>query len=92
MTEGPQLVQHGSVGGTPINVDVTYYDTTAPVRVRLTQNYSIERAIGLPSRPSMTGCAVGNLDYPCVIPSGTTIAVFRAEAAALIAANAATLA
>jgi hypothetical protein len=89
--EAQRLTRHGTINGgaTVINVDVTRIESGVPVKVQLLTSYSIERAFGLPSRPSLTGCSAGNLDFPRTIPSGTVIALFKGEADALVSAGAA---
>lgn len=89
MTINPRLVQHGTVGGSPINVDLSRLEHGVAVRVRLTANYAISGGSGVPSRPSMTGASAPNLDYPRTIPSGTTLSLHKGEADALVAAGAA---
>lgn len=86
------LVQHGSVGGTPIKVDVTHVDHGAPVKVRLSANYTMLHAPGIPTRPGFTGAAAASLDYPRTVSSGTTLALLKGEADALVTAGAASYA
>jgi hypothetical protein len=63
--------------------------SAVPVRVTLTTDYAMLCPPGLPARPAFTGAIpVGN--YPRTIPSGTTLALLKCEADALVAAGAAT--
>jgi hypothetical protein len=90
--DNPRLVQVGTVGATAIMVDVRFLFPAVPVRVLLTQPYAITRPPGYPSRPSMTGVAAANLDTASTVASGTTIAVLKPEADALVAAGGGTYA
>ena len=92
MALNPSLIRHGVVAGQPLLIDVSRIDHSVIVRVRLTSAYAIERAPGMVSRPALTGVAAGNLDYPRTIASGTTLALFKHEADALVTAGAATYA
>jgi hypothetical protein len=92
MTSNPKLVAHGSVGGVPINVDLSRVEHGFTQRVRLTANYSLFTGGGIPTRPSFTGASQQNLEYPRTIASGTYLTLLAGEAAALIAAGAATAA
>ena len=87
MSDSPRLVNHGTAGGTVINVDVTTIEPSGAVKVQLTASYSRLHPPGVPSPPSMTGCAAVNLDFPRTIANGTVLALFKAEAAALVAAG-----
>jgi hypothetical protein len=90
MAINQKLVQHGTAGATPINVDLSRIDHgAAPRYVTLSANYSILSGGGIPTRPGMTGCPAAGLDYPRTIANGTRILVSAAEAAALVAASAA---
>jgi len=89
MSESPRLIQHGTVGGTPINVDMARIEHSAPVRVRLTAAYAMLHPPGIPSRPGMTGASAANLDYPRTIATGTTLTLLKGEADALVTAGAA---
>ena len=90
MSEGPRLLQVGTVGGAPINVDVKSLGGAVPVSVTLSADYVIgARPPGYPARPSFTGVDAADLDYPRTIPSGTTLSLLAAEATALISAGAA---
>jgi hypothetical protein len=89
MAINPVLVQFGSVGGSPINCDLSRLEDGFTVRVLLTSDYTTLRPAGLPTRPSMTGTSVDRMDFPQTIPNGTILTVFTAEADALIAAGAA---
>lgn len=86
------LVQHGTVGVTPINVDVTRVDHSVPVKVHLTSNYAMLHPPGMPARPSFTGVAAANLEYPRTVTSGTTLTLLKGEADALVTVGAATYA
>jgi hypothetical protein len=90
MAINPKLVQHGSVGGTPINVDMARIEHGAPVKVHLTANYALLSGPGIPARPSFTGAPVAGLDYPRTIVSGTALLLLKGEADALVTAGAAT--
>jgi hypothetical protein len=90
MAVNPRLVQHGSVGGTAINVDMSRIEHSLPVKVQLTANYAMLHPPGAPTRPSMTGVAAAGLDYPRTVPTGTVLSLFKAEADALVTAGAAT--
>jgi hypothetical protein len=90
--ESARLVQVGTVGATAIMVDVRFLFPAVPVRVLLSAAYAITRPPGYPSRPSMTGVSAANLDTARTIPSGTTIALLKPEADALVAAGGGTYA
>jgi hypothetical protein len=92
MRESARLVRHGTVGGVPLLIDVTRIETAIAVKVTLTQNYAIEHPPGMLTRPGLTGVAAANLEYPRTIASGTTLALFKHEADALVIAGAATYA
>jgi len=87
MAINQNLVKHGNAGGTDINVDVSRIDPSAPVKVQLSANYTTLNPPGMPSRPSMTGCAVANLNYPRTVLSGTVLTLLKGEADALVAAS-----
>jgi hypothetical protein len=87
MALNQNLVQHGTAGGTAINVDVSRIESSAAVYVTLSAAYTTLCPPGMPRRPGLTGVAVANLDYPKTIASGTRIALLAAEAAALVAAG-----
>lgn len=87
MVDSPRLVQAGTVGATPIMVDVTTLGSAVAVRVTLTSNYAMLHPAGYPFRRSYTGAATPQ--YPHTVASGTTLEVLRCEATALIAAGAA---
>jgi hypothetical protein len=89
MSESPRLVQHGSVGGVAINVDMAGIDHSVAVRVRLTAAYAMLHPPGIPSRPGMTGAAAASLDYPRTVASGTILTLLKGEADALVTAGAA---
>lgn len=87
-------VATGTVNGTPINVDLKGADIGgdpwALRKVTLTQNYVASNPPGYPDRPPM-GLTKGNW-APGTIPSGTARYFHAHEAAALVAAGAATYA
>ena len=87
MTINATLLNHGSAGGTPINVDVSRLEHGAPVKVLLSANYTLASTPNFPTRPGFTGAAAASLDYPRVIPSGTTITLLKGEADALVTAG-----
>jgi hypothetical protein len=89
MANNNKPVQHGTVGGSPINVDMARIDHGQTRRVTLSANYAMTSGPGIPSRPSMTGCATAGLDYPRTLASGTVLTLQANEAAALVAAGAA---
>jgi hypothetical protein len=84
------IVQHGTVGVTPINVDLSRVDHGATKRVQLSANYAMLHGPGIPWRPSFTGAAAANLDFPRTVASGAQLTLHVGEANALIAAGAAT--
>jgi len=92
MTINAKLVQHGTAGATPINVDLARIEHGSPVKVHLTSNYTILCGGGIPTRPNFTGAAAANLEYPRTIPSGTTLTLLKGEADALVTAGVATYA
>ena len=91
MAINQQLVQHGSVGATAINVDMSRVDPSAPVKVQLSGNYTILCGSGIPTRPGFTGAAAGSLEFPRTIASGTKLLLLAGEATALIHAGYASL-
>ena len=92
MALNPRLIQHGTAGGTSINVDLTRLESSAPVKVHLTASYTLLSGMGVPARPGFTGASFANLDYPRTIPSGATLTLLKGEADALVAASKATYA
>lgn len=94
MSINQKLVQHGTISGgaTPINVDMARLDHGTPVKVTLSTDYAMQHGPGIPFRPSFTGAAAKNLQYPRTIVSGTTVSLLKAEADALVAAGAASYA
>jgi hypothetical protein len=92
MSEGPRLLTVGTInaGATPVQADVRSLGSDVAVAVVLSTDYAMLDPPGFPFRASFTGAATPQ--YPQTIASGTTIKVLRAEAAALVAAGAATLA
>jgi hypothetical protein len=91
MSESPRLVAVGTINGgtTTIEADVTTIGSDISVSVLLGVDYLMLDPPGFPFRPSFTGA--GTPQFPHVVPAGSTIAVLRAEANALIAANAGAL-
>ena len=88
MSINQRLVKYGTAGGTDINVDHARIDHSVPVKVQLSADYILAaRQPGAPTRPSMTGVAAANLDYPRTIVSGTTLSLHKAEADALVTAG-----
>lgn len=90
MTINQSLVLYGSAGGASIYVDHSRIDHSVAVKVTLSANYTLasSRPVGAPTRPSATGVSGANLDHPGkTIPSGTTIALIKAEADALVTAG-----
>lgn len=87
MTINTRSVQTGTAGGTPINADVTRLDHSTAVRVQLSATYVTTHNPGDPTRPSFTGCAAANLDFPKTITSGMVVSLLAHEAAALVAAG-----
>jgi hypothetical protein len=94
MSESPRLVRAGTVGATPIMVDVTTLGSAVAVKVTLTADYVLAnpRPPGFPSPPSMTGSRAGNLHFPRTLPNGSVHSFHACEATALINAGAATAA
>jgi hypothetical protein len=90
MAEGNRNTKTGTAGGADINVDLRPLDHAAPKKVQLSANYTLAYPPGYPTPPDLTGCAASNLYFPRTITSGTTIALVKAEADALIAAGKAT--
>ena len=88
-------LQVGTINGdtTAIIIDLGNGIRGAPetaVPVILSTNYTMIDPRGYPARPSFTGDATPQ--YPQTIASGTTITLLQPEAAALVAAGAATYA
>jgi len=92
MPESARQVETGTVGGSPIYADVTSIGSAVAVAVVLGADYAMLDPLGFPFRASFTGAAAGNLQYPRTVPSGTTLQVLACEAAALVAAGAASYA
>ena len=93
MALNPSLVVYGVAGGTTISVDHSRLDHSVPVKVTLSANYVTAAPLpGTPQRIGLTGAATALLDSPRTITSGTTIALLKAEADALVAAGKATYA
>lgn len=87
MAINQRLVQHGTAGGTAINVDMSRIEHGAPVKVQLSASYVMLSGAGIPSRPGMTGASAANLDYPRTIANGTTLTLLKGEADALVSAG-----
>jgi hypothetical protein len=92
MSEGPRLLTVGTINGgaMPIQADVRSLGSDVPVAVLLSTDYAMLDPPGFPFRTSFTGAATPQ--FPKTIASGTMLSVLRAEATALVAAGAATLA
>jgi hypothetical protein len=90
MSEGARNVQTGTAGSN-INVDVRPLDHATPKKVALTADYTLAHPAGFPTPPFMTGATYSTLRKQTqVITNGTTVALLKAEADALIAAGKAT--
>jgi hypothetical protein len=86
-----KLLQLGTLNGSPLMADVSYLGgDLAAVSVTFSSDYVMEDpGAGFPIRP----CFVGVNPHPSLprtITAGSTLWLFLCEAAALIAANAAT--
>jgi hypothetical protein len=90
VSEGPRNLIVGSVGGTPIEIDVRDLGADVVAAVQLSADYAMLTPPGYPFRPHFTG--TDTPQYPHVIASGTTVRLLKPEAAALVAAGAATYA
>ena len=77
-------------GETEIYADVKALGADVPVTVTLSADYAMFNPSGFPSRPSFTGAAIPQ--FPHTISSGTTLALLRCEAVALVDAGAASFA
>lgn len=95
MTVNPSLVLTGNAAGIgAIMTDVSQgLGSAVPVKVLLTHDYTLAnpRAVGFPTEPGLTGAEKAQFPGQ-VLTAGTTMAFFQAEAAALVAAGAGTLA
>jgi hypothetical protein len=91
MAEGPRLLTVGTISGgsVAIQADIKTLGSDVAVKVLLSTDYAMIDPPGYPARPSFTGAAIPQ--YPHLVPSGTTLAVLRCEAVALVNAGAATL-
>ncbi|MFZ0497110.1 MAG: hypothetical protein WBE80_07870 [Methylocella sp.] len=85
-------------GATNIDVDVTSLEgpivvgadkLVGKVNVIMTADYARHEPVGFPSPPFMTGVTPSGLDFPKTISSGAAAQFLACEAAALIAAGAA---
>ena len=87
--EGARLLTVGTInaGVTPIQADVRSLGSDVAVNVTLSADYSMLNPPGFPFRPCFVGTATPN--YPHLIPSGTSLALLKCEADALVAAGAA---
>lgn len=73
---------------TPIHANVISLGNDVTARITLTADYAMLIAPGFPARPGFTGAMpVGN--YPHTIATGTTVALLKCEADALVLAGAA---
>ena len=92
MAESARLVQTGTVGGTPIQVDVTTLGSDVAVKVTINgTDYVATHPPGWPTRPQDTGAAAAEGSV-VTFATGSTVALLRCEAAALVAADAASYA
>jgi hypothetical protein len=80
------MVQVGTVGGTPLYADFTYFNAAKAIPVLLSSDYLMMRPPGALQRPGFVGAAV--LDFPRTVASGTRIVLHEPEALALVAAGA----
>jgi len=89
-----RLTRVGSINGgaTPIMADLVSLGSDVAVRVTLSTAYKLERPIGYPFRPGLTGVDAAEIGDVRTISTGTTIALLKAEADALVLAGAATYA
>jgi len=92
MTESARLVQTGTVGATPIQVDATTLGSDVAVKVTIGgTDYIATHPPGWPTRPQDTG-ALPAEPSTVTFAAGSTVALLRCEAAALVAAGAASYA
>ncbi len=92
MPEGPRLVQVGTVGATVINADATTLGSDVAVEVVIGgANYVATHPPGWPVRPANTGTAVAE-GSTVTFTAGSTVALLKCEAAALVNAGAASYA
>ena len=89
--DNPRLVQVGTVGVTPINVDMRFLYPATLVKVQLSAAYNTVGVPGYPARPAFTGVDHGNLHHTKTVASGTTLTLLKPEADALVAAGAGTV-
>jgi hypothetical protein len=83
----------GTVNGSPIIADIGYLAANEDLaRVTLTANYTILDPGGFPERPPAGNGSYVNKGIPRTIAAGTTVSFLKPEAAALVAAGAATYA
>ncbi|MFV3129268.1 hypothetical protein [Niveispirillum sp. KHB5.9] len=80
-------LQVGVAGGQPVIVKMGPLVSDVPATVLLSADYTLWNPPGYPQRFSYTGAAIRQ---PGTVTAGTTIKVIKAEAAALVAAGAAT--
>ncbi len=90
MAEGSRNVAIGTIGGTPINADMRRLGHDAPVKVHLTATYVRQPLPGQPIPPEMTGVAASR--FTNTFQSGTTIALHKPEADAIVTAGGGTYA
>ena len=88
--EGARLLQVGSLGVTPVNADVKSLGSDVPVKVTLSSDYTMLGPPGFCYRPCFTGADTPQ--YPHTIASGTTLALLKCEADALVSAGGASYA
>jgi hypothetical protein len=93
MSEGSRLVQLGTVGASPVNVDVESLGTDVPVKVLIggTDYVAGPRPPGWPTRPSRTGVQLGEASA-VTFAAGSTISLLKCEADALVSGGWATYA
>jgi len=85
-------VRIGTVGGNPIIADLSLGvmgGNPVLVAVLLSADYTMENPPGYPSRPNVGGATPFS---PRVLPTGSNLRLLKPEAAALVAAGAATYA
>lgn len=81
----PNLVVVGSVGGTPVQADVSGgLGSAVPIRVTLSQNYTLATPPGWPQRPFATGADQADLNFPRTLNAGQTYAFLKPEADAIV--------
>ena len=92
MAEAPRLLQTGTVNGVPVLVDTTTLGSDVAVRVTIGDTHFVAtRPPGWPTRPQDTGAAAAEGSV-VTFAAGSTVALLRCEATALVAAGAASYA